>query len=371
MSRARFLLAFGLVLVLRVAVAARFRGNFDTQSFLIAVQSVLSGDNVYAATDRYNYSPVWAFVSTGVWQAAKPNPGAFVLLLGLLQIAADAGSTFLLLGIGRRRLNLTGEEARRRALLFFSNPISVLISCAHGQFDGLSILFLLFALWLSARPPSGARQVGTAALLSASLLVKHVTLFHPLLFSRRRERGGLPDALVLAPYAVFVGALLPYAAALGKIVDNVLLYGGRLSGLSLERAGGPQGLVELSPPWPALFSVLLLAAVAWALWETRRWELARASLLLFLVLLCFSPSYGVQYLVWPVALGSLYPSVAYGVFTLAGALYHSSAPESVGIPWPIRATPLATWLAAVFWLVSETVRGRRALSGSPDLVSGA
>ena len=376
MSRARFVLLFALVLVLRVAVAARFRGNFDTQSFLIAVQSVVSGENVYASTDRYNYSPLWAFVATGIWEIAKPNPGTFVLLLGLLQIASDSVSTALLVGIARTRLGLSPEESRRRALLFFSNPISVLISCAHGQFDGLSILCLLAALLLSARPPSGARRLGVSAMLALSLLVKHVTIFHPLLFSRRRDGNGhdgspnaLPDALVLAPYVVFAAAFAPYAGALGKIVDNVLLYGGRLSGLALERGGGVQGLVELSPPQPILFPLILVAAVVWAFRETRGWELSRASLLLFLVLLCVSPSYGVQYLVWPIALGSLYPSAAYGVFTLAGALYHSSAPESVAIPWPIRATPLATWLAAVVWLVAETVRGRRAMRGDPILVS--
>jgi len=381
MTRVRFLLVFGLVLILRVSIAARFRGNFDTQSFLIAVQSVVTGQNIYVATDRYNYSPLWSFVATGVWNIAKPDPGTFVFLLGVLQIAADVASTFLLLGIARRRLGLPEEESRRRALLFFSNPISVLISCSHGQFDGLSILFLLAALFLSARPPSEApsegrppswaRSLKIAAMLSLSLLVKHVTLFHPLLFSKRREKGGLPDAAVLAPYAVFAAAFLPYVAALDKIVDNVLLYGGRLSGPVLERGGGIQSLVELSPRRPIVFALLLLAAVAWSLRETRAWELARASLHLFLVLLCFTPSYGVQYLVWPIALGSLYPSAAFGVFTLAGALYHSSAPESVGIPWPIRATPPATWLAAVAWLVSETVRGRKALRGNPDSVSAA
>jgi hypothetical protein len=374
-TRARFLLLFGLVLVLRLAVAARFRGNFDTQSFLIAVQSVVSGENVYAATDRYNYSPVWAYLAAGIWEVARPNAGTFVLLLGVLQIAADAASTFLLAGIAGRRLGLSEEESRRRAMLFFSNPISVLISCAHGQFDGLSILFLLAALLLSAQPYSGARSLGVAAMLALSLLVKHVTIFHPLLFSRRRDSdrssNGLPDALVLAPYLVFAAAFVPYAGALGKIVDNVFLYGGRLSGPALERSGGVQSLVELAPRVPALFSLLLLAAVVWAFRETRGWELSRACLLLFLVLLAFSPSHGVQYMVWPIALGSLYPSAAYGVFTLAGALYHSSAPESVAIPWPIRATPMGTWLAAVAWLVSETVRGRRALRGNPDSVSSA
>jgi hypothetical protein len=369
--RARFFLLFGLVLVLRVAVAARFRGNFDTQSFLIAVQSVVSGENVYAATDRYNYSPVWAFVVTGIWEAAKPNAGTFVLLLGLLQIAADAASTFLLVGIARRRLGLPGEEARRRALLFFANPVSVLISCSHGQFDGLSILFLLGAILLSTPAAATPRGWLVSAMLSLSLLVKHVTVFHPLLFSRRRDRspGGLSDALVLAPYLVFAAAFLPYVAALEKIVDNVFLYGGRLSGPALERGGGIQGLVELVPRLPILFSLLLLAAVFWAFRETRGWELSRASLLLFLVLFVFSPSWGVQYMVWPIALGSLFPSAAYGVFTLAGALYHSSAPESVAMPWPIRATPLGVWAAGVAWLVSETVRGRRALRGNPVPVS--
>ena len=263
MTRVRFLLVFGLVLILRVSIAARFRGNFDTQSFLIAVQSVVTGQNIYVATDRYNYSPLWSFVATGVWNIAKPDPGTFVFLLGVLQIAADVASTFLLLGIARRRLGLPEEESRRRALLFFSNPISVLISCSHGQFDGLSILFLLAALFLSARPPSEApsegrppswaRSLKIAAMLSLSLLVKHVTLFHPLLFSKRREKGGLPDAAVLAPYAVFAAAFVPYVAALDKIVDNVLLYGGRLSGPVLERGGGIQSLLELSPRRPIVF----------------------------------------------------------------------------------------------------------------------
>ena len=369
MTRARFVVLFALVLVLRLAVAARFRGNFDTQSFLIAVQSVVSGENVYAATDRYNYSPLWAFLATGMWEAAKPNAGAFVLLLGLLQVAADAASTFLLLGIARRRLGFTEEESRRRAMLFFSNPISVLISCAHGQFDGLSILCLLGAIYFST--PGATRGFGVPALLSLSLLVKHVTIFHPLLFSRRREKGGLPDTLLLAPYLVFAAAFIPFAGALSKIVDNVLLYGGRLSGPVLERGGGIQALVELSPRRPVLFSVLLLAAVFWAFRETRSWELSRASLLLFLVLFVFSPSWGVQYMVWPIALGSLFPSAAYGVFTLAGALYHSSAPESVAMPWPLRATPLGVWAVGAAWLVSETVRGRRALRGNPDSVSAA
>jgi hypothetical protein len=357
-TRSRFLLVFGLVLVLRVAIAARFHGNYDTQSFLIVVRAVVSGQNMYEVTHRYNYSPVWAYVATGAWRASGSNVGVFVLLLGLIEIAADAGSTALVSRIGRVRLGLSGDEARRRALLFFSNPVSVLVSCAHGQFDGLSILFLLAALAASARPPTAARRAATSALLAASLLVKHVTLFHVPLFSRRRDPSdprGLPDALVLAPYAVFAASFLPFLSALPTIVETVVLYGGRYYA---SRPGALASLFEPEPP-SLVLSALLLCGVAWVWLETRRWELTRASLLLFLALICLSPSWGVQYLVWPVALGALYPSAAYGVFTLFAGLYHSAAPESLALAWPIRPRPVGIWVAAAVWLVAETIRGRR------------
>ena len=356
MNRARFLLIFGLVLVLRVAVAARFRGNVDTQSFLIAVQGVLDGQNIYEVTDRYREPPLWAFLSAGLWKASASNVGTFVLLLGLLQVAADAVSTALLARIGRRRLRLDAAEARLRALLFFSNPVSVLISCAHGQFDGLSILFLLAALLFAA--PS-ARPAGVVSMLSLSVLVKPVTVFHPLLFSRRLRRPGLSDLALLAPYAIFAASFLPYAGAFGAIVGHVDLYGGRGGQGALESPGGLQAFVQPGGAPSVVFTIVLLAGIAWTLRETRTWELSRACLALFLALLVFSPSWRMQDLVWPVALGALFPSPAYGIFTLAGALYGSSAPESLALPWPLRATPLGTWVAAAFWLGAEVVRARR------------
>jgi hypothetical protein len=372
LSKRRFLLFFALILALRVGIAARFRGNFDTQSFLIVVQAVQSGQNVYAATDRYNYSPLWSYVVTGLWRLATPNVGVFVLLLGLLQIAADSASTLLLIRIGRRRLSLSPEEARRRSLLFFSNPVSVLVSCAHGQFDGLAILFLLAALVAAASPESLRRAPRVAALLSLSLLVKHVALFHPLLFSRRRERGVLSDGWTLAPYAVLAGAFLPYAAAFGFVAKNILVYGARASQTYLQKPGGLPSLIDASRLGRWTFSVALLAAVVWILRETRHLELSRACLVVFLAQLTFSPAYAVQYLVWPVALGSLFPTAAYGLFALAGGLYHSSAPESLNLAWPIRTTELGTWAAGAIWLASEILNARRERVGpAADWISRA
>ena len=61
-------------------------------------------------------------------------------------------------------------------------------------------------------------------------------------------------------------------------------------------------------------------------------------------MLTFMPSYGIQYLVWPIAVGCLYPSLGLGLYTLAGALYHSS--WSLQLDWPLRVSALGTWVAA-------------------------
>ncbi len=351
LTRVRAGLVFALVLIVRLSIAGQFRGNYDSESFRLVAELTRSGQNVYAATDRYNYSPVWALVLAGVWALARPNFSLFVLLIGVLQTAADAGAALLVLRIARR-LGRAPEEARRAALLFFANPVSVLVSSAHGQFDGLAILFLLGAI-LVALEGLDRRAPAVVALLSASVLVKHVTAFHPLLFSRRLRRSGpgLSDPAVAVPYVVFGLSFLPFAAAGRAIWHNVVAYGSHgayPSGLSaavdVSRIGAPIALAALA------------LAIAWALREGRDVELPRAALILWLALLAFLPSYGIQYLVWPLAVGSLYPSLGLGLYTAAGALFHSS--WSLALDWPVRVSSLGTWVAALLWLVTETARVR-------------
>src|SRR5580765_2689219 len=147
MTRRNSALCAALILVLRLAIAGQYRGNFDSASYRIAAAAVLSGQNVYAATDRYNYSPAWSYFVAGLWKLAAPNASLFILLIGLSLIVVDAMTALLLARLASRRLGFPEDEARRAALLFFSNPISVLLSCAHGQFDSLSILLLLAAIF--------------------------------------------------------------------------------------------------------------------------------------------------------------------------------------------------------------------------------
>lgn len=350
----RALLLAGLLLVLRLSIAAKFPGTFDVGSYRIVAELTLAGENVYAGTDRYNYSPLWSYIVAGIWAIARPNFSLFVLLITVLLTLADAATALLLFLLARRRLGWSLEVSLGAALLFFSNPVSVAISCAQGQFDGLAILCLMGAISAAMHDPGLARRPAVAAFLALSLLVKHVTLFHPLLFWKRIRRGGLPAGFLVVPYLVFGASFLPFLPASGGIAENVLLYPTRLLGPKRQLPGVLYALAQF--PSHATVSMLLVfvAAVASAVWVTRHVELPRACLQLFLAMLVFLPSFGSQYLVWPVALGALYPGAAYVLFSTAAALYQTRL--SLKIPWPIVVTEPAVWVCAALWLWDEARR---------------
>jgi hypothetical protein len=263
--------------------------------------------------------------------------------------------------IARRRLAFDEESARRAALLFFSNPVSVAVSSAHGQFDGLSICFLLAAIWFSTDPAARDNRPAAVTFLSLSLLVKHVTAFHPLLFWRGWRRPGLALWGIAVPYAVFALSFLPYRFSFSRIGQNVLLYPTMLLGSKGQALGGLQSFLGFPAAPAAWFNGIALAAIGWVIWKTRGIEIARASLVLSLALLTFLPSLAIQRFVWPIALGSLFVSPAFALFSGAAALCHTS--YTLQLVWPVRIQILGVWMAGLFWLVAELARVSRERRG--------
>lgn len=350
MDRRAYRLLFALILVLRVAVCAQPAATFDAISYAIVGDAVSSGHDVYAATNRYNYSPVWSFVLAALWRLGGGELMRFIVFVGLLLNAVDAAAATLLVRIGQGVLRLGPDVSRRLALLFLSNPISVIVTCYLRQFDGIAMALLLVAVLAASKETVRGRWTASIA-LSASLLVKHITALHPLVFWRRRH-AGLPAVLVALPYAVFALSFVPYLSSFGAIRDNVFLYGTGLAGSRGQRAGGLQTILAAGAGNRYIFFGLFLAVVGGALWLGRRAPLPRACLLLSLAALAGAPGFAAQYLVWPVALGSLYPSLGYALLTTLGALFMVS--EARLLPLPIVVPVAGAWVGAFVWLLLET-----------------
>ena len=227
------------------------------------------------------------------------------------------------------------------ALLAFANPVSVIVSSYLGQFDNIAIAFLLVAILLSARRRLDSPDI--LAAIGASLVAKHIAWFHPLLLARGQSRR-LRAAAV--PYVLFFLSFLPFWR-LWRSMDHVFLYRGGTEPFGLEL------LREVSWLPRETATVLLGAGMLIAVWLSRRVEFGRACLLLFLAQLVLIPGAWAYYLVWPIALGAIFPSFGYLVYTLVVTAFFIKSPDVLGLDWPHLPGWWGCWWATVFWLFWE------------------
>jgi hypothetical protein len=326
-----------------------FRDNWDMGTYRQFAEFAPRGGGLYRDIVSYHFSPVFAFLLAGVAGIAPGIGMSFERGVGLVLLAADAISALLVYRIARGNLGRPPLPAAIAALLFFSNPVSVFVTGFHLQFDNLAILFLLGAIAL-ARPEKNPLRPSVLALLSGSLLVKHVTWFHPLLFARGRL-GWRKSIALAVPYLVFFAvSFLPYWNVLGVTAKRIFGYA------SLGEDYGTAMLTKVPgmPSWAP--AAVFLLAIAIAVFAFRRMEIGRACLLLFLVILIFVPGVTEYYFVWPIALGSLYGGAGYALFTLLVSAFFLGSPDGLGLPIPHLPGWHGIWWGAVFWLLWELRR---------------
>ena len=333
-SRTEILLCGGLAsaaILLRFYFAWHSAPGRDLKAFSETVALFRGGSRIYEKTSLYNYSPLWLWMLLGLERLSVALGLPFEGVVRSFLATVDAGCAVILFRIAASLP--TALSPWRAIALYLLNPVVIVASSIQGQFDTLSLFFLLGAVWLSGNGPRPARsRAGTALFLTLSVATKQMTVFHPVLWWRDRRSAWL----VAAPYLVNLGLFLPYASQWRGIRDHVLFY------RSVPVSYGFSEWVLLDSRWAlplGLFSFCACLAAAWAL---RGKELPRASLLLFLVLLFFAPGFGAHYLVWPLTIGSLYGGRGYllTIFFWAVAL--------AGNVWGLLGT--AQWTGHLIWL---------------------
>ena len=215
----RWLLVTVVVLgmVLRLLAAARGH-NFDFESFIIVADIARDGGNVYADTLRYNYGPIWFLVIQAIVQLAVRNEFAFRYLIVILLSLVDVGIFAILLG----RLGALA------AYLFLLNPISIMITGYHSQFDNLAILLGLVAVTFLDegfdKPPNKRRYLGLL-ILGLSLMVKHILFVFPLWLAIKERGIKRKLEVIFLPLLVFLLGFVPYwHEGREGIIENVFLY---------------------------------------------------------------------------------------------------------------------------------------------------
>lgn len=299
---------------LRMALALHGH-NYDVLSYRIVADIMSHGGNVYAQTDRYNYAPVWFLILRTL--DLLPSFGLDTLVTLRTKIAAlltlaDVGIFVFLL----QRYDL------RTATLFFLNPISIIISGYHNQFDNVAIFVAIISV--STMDKVDQRDVmkircrwalGIAG-LGLSLCIKHILFMFPFWLALKEPNWTRKLLIITVPIGIFLISFAPYwRVGHEGIIYNVFQYRSFQNG-PLWYAILPHMLYEILPQTGLFIAALALVGIA------VRAEKRFDSLLTYLVaVVVFSSSLANQYFAIPLVAISVLWNTQFRIYTFVVTIF--------------------------------------------------
>jgi hypothetical protein len=300
-----------VVLGIGLRFLAATRGyNYDFDSFLVVINIVKHGGNVYAETTRYNYGPVWFNILLVLHNAAsvfQDNHERIFryIITGLLSLV-DIGIFSL----------LWKKTGRLAAVLFFLNPISIIITGYHRQFENLALFLGLAAVILfgdDCEKPLNPRKLVGLMVLGISLMTKHILFAFPLWLAVKQKGFWNKVLVIIVPISVFILGFVPYwNGGQQGILQNVLTYQS-FNNQYFFRLFVPEMLHYVLNAYSTWIILLGIFAVAF------RRRTAYDSILLYsCVLVAASPAIANQYLAIVVPFIAANPNFIFLFYTIIG-----------------------------------------------------
>src|SRR5664280_2031646 len=306
-------LALGIGLAFRVAVVAlSYRHTPDDAAIVFrhSAELVRAGRNPVFAPE-WSSTPLVPYLHAALFPVALP----WQVVEKALPVLADLVTIVL---VGR----LAGHRAATARLLYATNPLALLVVAHHGQLEPVGVALALAAVLVIRRPkgPSGPgvdqdragrRALVSGLLLGMSVAVKtwSVVMVPGLLRESARRHwplilGGLagPPLALLAAVPVFSnGGFL----ATARVVASYRSIAGDWGWTGVLHLLGHSGRGYAGPDvdrWQHLGTIVTLAAWVLVVALFHRADGPDLALAPLLAVLAVTAGFGVQYLLWPVAL---------------------------------------------------------------------
>lgn len=311
----RFLAVLVFVsLAVRIAAACLTYGTEDVDSWKIVSEVLAQGKNPYEHTHFLRWPPLWMGVIFGVQHLADSLNWSFTTLIKIPPVVADAAIAIVLYYYFKSRQEI--HRARLSSILYAINPISILIVAVHGQFDSITVLFLLWSLYFMERHTDESDVYVAAILLGLAIFSKTwPLLLLPLFISRisgfRAKVVFLGIALI--PFVVSLSTL--YVLTPDHIYRKVVRYGGIAGWWGIPslpnviRHPVTNRIAELYAKVGRYLLLLAMGALALVYGRVQRRKspsLLEALVVGISLIYLILPGYGTQYMVWILPFALIY-----------------------------------------------------------------
>ena len=203
-------------------IGYKYFNSLDFTNFCNTARIAASGRNVYANTVAYNYGSLCFLMLGAFWKVASFFNNDVLVFKALFVSALTLADFLIARIISRKAGNFLG-------IIFFLNPISLVVTGIHNQFDNIAVLFAAYgAIYLeeSSSENSVKADVYGIIFLSLSLITKHILWAFPLWILLSTELDTRRKILyAFIPPLIFLLSFAPYwSEGADGIIHNVFMY---------------------------------------------------------------------------------------------------------------------------------------------------
>ena len=280
-----------------------------TDAFLFMIWTHLAEHNgiagAYALVPLLNHPPLSMAIAIAADRLGASIGLEFPDIFRLVQVLADILTASVVYALAR---TFQPARAREYTALFFASPAAIMLSGFHCNSDPTMVALLMTAVW--AAVTQRAALSGTFFGLSSGIKIVPLPLspFFLIDFNWRRR-----IAFAAATLVAIAIAFLPGATGGLIMIRNVLGYAGTgyqwgFSGLGYITAYIARPLMNAGFAWMMFYSqwgrwiVILALGGLFFFYLRYRTPLPAMIAVALLAMNFFSPGFGVQYLIWPLAL---------------------------------------------------------------------
>lgn len=311
MNKQPLTISFVIVLGIVLRFATAFLGsNYDFDSWVIVGDLASEASNFYCHTNRYNYGPIWGILLGGFTRLADLIGVPLRWFIVMFLTIADVIIYYL----------LSKTMSNKVGLLFFLNPISIMITGFHNQIDNVSIALVFIAVYQFMK---NKNWYLLTLLLGLALVFKHAFIFFPLwlVFYLFHTKAPISKTIIPAfSLLVFLLAFLPFFECWQNIFTNVFKYYSR-NNAPLYNILTFNFFNQYELTTKVYKGAFIVCITTFGFFASKKQSIFQLFVLYPLVLLVFSQSLTNQYLAIPIVALAILNNKYYYLYTLLGTLF--------------------------------------------------
>lgn len=389
-----FLVTLSLLVRLVPAVLLPGGAAYDIESFERVADTLIRGEGVYSSSmvqGRHPYFPFQMYFIVMAMLISKVTGWPFAFVVKWAPIIADGAISAL---IFRTYVNINNAETGiRRAVSYALNPVSLLVSAYHGQFDAVPVFLLALSWYWWCFGKEARERIGWSALaLGLGILDKTwPLLFLPIVLLRLKSWSKRLKYAFICMGVPFVGTalyLLVFPIDTYPLFRRALTHAGvpgwwgmsAIANVILACTGQGEAILNwmaIYGRWPVFICIGII------LWLSRTRSTIQALVMVILALYASTSGFGLQWGLWviPFALLSgnddsrwvkryvaallLHLLPSYFGYHLDPSLAIMVGFQKIALVMQISAIP--AWLITLFWLSQRLFANRAIASESMEM----